>query len=114
MTISAALTANGIHHAQALGNVTVGAGSGEVPAIGTNQLMTLPLPFPDRVYLYPGFEDQFYIISKSLDGNVTDVRLDAQQFSYVNGVPSLRLRMDVAAVPASVNILLEAHHSIGR
>lgn len=116
MTIAAALVPSGLHHAKALGPITVGPGPGEVPAVGPGQLMILPLPFSDLVYRRSGFENQTYVISKSLDGNVTNIVLDAVQFQYdpITGQPALRLLVDVTAVPAQVDIWIEAHHSAGR
>lgn len=114
--IPTTLVPSGIHHAQALGSVVVGPNFGEVPAVGANQLMRLLLPFKKEIYTMPGFQDQVYVIPKSMDGNITDIRLDAVQFETdpTTGAQILRLRADVAAVPASVDIWVEAHHSAGR
>lgn len=117
MTLAApTLIANGRHHAQVEGQITVGAGDGEVPAFGANQLMTVDITaFEEVIREYLGFQDQFYIWTQSLDGNVTDIRLDAQEFDLdAQGVPiKLRLRVDITA-NASIRLLLESHHSAGR
>lgn len=114
-----ALTVNmvgpdGLHHAQSSGLLTLGAGFGEVAGVGPNQLLRLRLPYEARVYTPAGFEEQFYILAKSIDGSVTDIRLDATQFEYDSVSPILRLRVDLTAAPAQVEMWLEAHHSVGR
>lgn len=117
MTISAELVPGGKQHARTTGSINVGPAKGQVPAIGTNQLLLLPLPFSTKDYANDrtAFEAQFYILAKSLDGNVSDIRLDATPFEYADGVPpNLRLRVDILASPAAVQIELEAHHSVGR
>lgn len=123
MTIAATLIPDGPfyptrHHARAAGNLTLGAGDGELPAAGANQLLTLPLPFPPDVVVYTGYADQIYILAKSMDGNVTDIRLDAVPVTttFVNGyglTSTLQLRVDATALPAQVDIWIEAHHSAG-
>lgn len=121
MTISAVLVPNGVdltrHHAIAEGPITAGAGDGEIPLAAANQLMELPLPFVPYVVNYTGFADQLYIFAKSLDGNVTDVRLDATPVT-INpnnslAAATLRLRVDATALPAQVSIWIETHHSSG-
>jgi hypothetical protein len=110
------LIAHGRHHADVEGVITVGPGDGEVPAFGLNQLMTVDITaFEEVIRNYLGFEDQFYIWFQSLDGNVTDVRLDAQEFGIDSeGVPiTLRIRVDITA-NATVKMILESHHSAGR
>lgn len=114
-----ALTVNmvgpaGLHHANASGTITIGAGFGEVAGVGPNQLMRLRLPYEPRVYNPAGFEEQFYVLVRSTDGLVTDVRLDATQFEYDAISPILRLRVDLTGAPAQVEMWLEAHHSVGR
>lgn len=104
----------GLHHARVDGLLTIGAGFGETPALGLNQLVRLRLPFESRVFVPRGFEEQFYIISKSFDGLVTDIRLDATQFEFDNTSPILRLRFDVTGTPAQIEMWIEAHHSVGR
>lgn len=104
----------GLHHAEAHGAITLGSGFGEVAAVGANQLLRLRLPYEPRVYNPAGFEEQFYVLAKSLDGLVTDIRLDAQQFEYDSVSPILRLRVDLTGAPAQVEMWLEAHHSVGR
>jgi hypothetical protein len=121
MTISAVLVPNGTgvtqHHALAQGSITAGAGNGEVAGVGANQLMTLVLPFPSYLVRQSSFVDQIYILSKSMDGNVSDIRLDAVPVTiFPNNtlaVATLRLRLDVTALPASVSIWIESHHSAG-
>jgi hypothetical protein len=119
MTMSVALVPEGHHHAVALGPITQGAGFGEVAALGVGQLLRLRLPFGStpqtaNTIVMVGFEEQFYVLSKSLDGNVTDVRLNATQFEYDAQGAIIRLDVDIAAFPAEMQIWLEAHHSIGR
>jgi hypothetical protein len=114
--LNAVLVAKGLHHAETVGQITVGPGPGEVPAIGVAQLLKLPLPFSKGVYKPVGFEDQSYVICQSLDGNVSNIAFDAVQFEYdpVTGQPIARLLVDIAAAPASVELWFEAHHSTGR
>lgn len=104
----------GLHHARVDGLLTVGPGFGEVVAVGIDQLLRLRLPFEPRVFVPVDFEQQFYILSKSVDGLVTDIRLDAVQFEYDSVSPILRLRVDLTGAPAQVEVWLEAHHSVGR
>jgi hypothetical protein len=121
MTISAVLVPNGVdltrHHAIAEGAITAGIGYGEIPVAAANQLMELPLPFVPYVVNYTGFEGQLYIFAKSLDGNVTDVRLDPIPVTINpnNSLASatLRLIVDATALPAQVSIWIETHHSAG-
>lgn len=115
MTIAMAMIDSGLHHCKSSGTLTAGAADGEVAAAGANQLLKLTLPFSTKVWNPPGSEDQTYVEFQSLDGNVTNCVLDATQFEVAaSGKPVLRLRVDVAALPASVNIQVEDHHSIGR
>lgn len=114
MALSVAIVGEGLHHAVASGNITVGGDFGEVPATGIAQPMSLRLPFDSRVYVPEGFEDQFYIIAKSLDGSVSDVRLAPTAFTNDGVSPILHLLVDLTAAPAAMSIWLEAHHSIGR
>lgn len=107
----------GLLHAVTQGQIDVGLGFGQVPAIGLNQLMQLDLTqtFSRDVRNKVGYAEHVYIISKSLDGNVQDIRLDAVQFlPDSNGDPGiLQLRVDLIA-PGQVYMLIEAHHSSGR
>lgn len=114
MALSVTIIREGLHHAVANGSVTVGAGFGEVPAIGLAQPMALRLPYDTRVFVPRGFEDQFYVLAKSLDGMVTDVRLAPVVFTYDTVSPILHLLVDLVAAPAVTTIWLEAHHSVGR
>lgn len=118
MTLSAALIPSGQQHAETSGTISVGAAFGEVAAAGANQLLRLPLPFPLDVITPAGFADQLYLTAKSLDGFVTDVRFDAVPVEYDNATaPSqaiARLRVDSSQLPAQVQMIFEAHHSIGR
>lgn len=114
MALTVALVPSGKHHAVATGSITQGAGFGEVAAIGASQLMQLRLPFPADFAAKPGFADQLYVTAKSLDGNVTDVRLNATPITFDTVSAILRLDVDISLAPASMNILIEAHHSIGR
>lgn len=116
MALTAVLVPDGLHHAVTNGSITVGAGYGQVPAVGVNQLLKLLLPFEREVYNKPGYSEQFYCLVKLTDATVTDVRLDATQFETdpTTGASVLRLRVDVAADPANVLIWLESHHSTGR
>jgi hypothetical protein len=115
MALSAVLVGReGLAHARVDGLLTVGPDFGEVPAVGLDQLVRLRLPYEPRVYVPVGFEEQFYILSKSIDGLVTDIRLDATQFEYDSVSPILRLRFDLTAAPAQIEMWLEAHHSVGR
>lgn len=114
MTMSIALVPNGLQHAAATGSITAGAGFGEIAAAGNNQLMQLRLPFPISFAAQPGFSEQLYVTAKSLDGNVSDVRLDATPVIFDTTSPILQLRADASVLPASMYILIEAHHSIGR
>jgi hypothetical protein len=113
--LNAVLVAKGLHHAETTGQITVGPGPGEVPAIGVAQLLKLPLPFADGIYKPVGFEEQSYVICQSLDGNVSNIQFDAVQFEYLpSGQPVARLLVDITAAPASVELWFEAHHSTGR
>jgi len=112
-----ALVASGLLHAKTLGTIDVGPGEGQVAAFGANQLMQLDITgaFSRDIRNKPGFADQFYITSKSLDANVTDIRLNAVPFLLdANGDPAiLQLDVDITA-DGDVYILMEAHHSAGR
>lgn len=114
MALSAAIVGDGLHHAVASGDITVGAGFGEVPGVGAAQPLDLRLPFEPRVTVPEGFADQFYVMAKSLDGNVTDVRLAPVPFTNDGVSNILHLLVDITAAPAAMTIWLEAHHSIGR
>lgn len=114
MALTVALVPSGKHHAVATGSITQGAGFGEIAGAGNNQLMQLRLPFPISIAVVPGFVDQLYVTAKSLDGNVSDIRLDATPVVFDTVSPILRLRVDAAVLPANTYILIEAHHSIGR
>lgn len=109
------MVAKGLHHAETVGQIDIGPGPGQVPAIGLGQLMKLPLPFIDGVYKPVGFEEQSYVLAQSLDGNISNIRFDAQQFEYLpSGQPVARLLVDITAAPAAVELWFEAHHSTGR
>lgn len=114
MTLAIALVPNGLQHAAVTGSITAGAGFGEIAGAGANQLMRLRLPFALDMASKPGFADQMYVTAKSLDGNVSDVRLDAAPVVFDTVSPILQLRVDATVLPASMYILIEAHHSIGR
>ncbi len=110
------LVQEGLHHAGSEGTVTVGAGNGQVSAIGLNELMILDITAFEYVIREDvGFQEQFYIFTKSLDGLITDVRLDAQEFNLdADGIPiEVRLRVDLTAV-GDLYLLIESHHSAGR
>ena len=120
MTMTMALVASGRQHAISSGTLSAGAASGEIAGPGTNQLLLLRLPFAAAVWA-PGrsaqqAQDQTYVSFKSLDGNVTNVTLDATQFATdaTTGQPVLRLRVDAVALPATVECQVETHHSVGR
>lgn len=112
-----ALVPSGLLHATTQGTIDVGPGEGQVPALGPNQLMQLDITgaFSRDIRNKPGFADQFYVTSKSLDANVTDIRINAVAFLLdANGDPAiLQLDVDLTA-PGDVYILMEAHHSSGR
>lgn len=114
MPMTVTLLPDGLHHAIATGEITIGAGFGEVVGLGIGQLMQLRLPFESRVFVPEGFEEQFFILAKSLDGNVGDVRLNAIPFVYDPAGIILRLDVDITAAPANTYMQLEAHHSVGR
>lgn len=114
MTMSVALVGSGLHHAVATGTITQGAGFGEVAALGAAQLMRLRLPFSKSMSAVPGFADQLYITARSLDGNVSNVALNATQVTFDATGAILQLNVDISAFPASMYIAIEAHHSIGR
>ncbi len=118
MALSVALVPQGLHHAITSGQITVAGvpGYGEVAAVAANQLMKLLLPFQKEVTDKIGYREQFYILAKSFDGSVTDVRLDATEFETdpTTGQSVVRLRVDMAAAPGNVEIWLESHHSAGR
>jgi len=117
MTLPApTIVPEGRHYAVAEGTITIGAGNGEVPAFGLNELMIVDITAFEYVLReYVGFQSQFYVFAKSTDGIVTDVRIDAQQFNLdLDGVPvELRLRVDVPAA-GDLFLLVESHHSTGR
>lgn len=116
MALATTLVPSGLHHAVSQGNVVAGAGFGEVAGAGAAQLCRFLLPYPRAEWSRPGFEDQLYVVVKSLDGNVTNAVLDAQALEPDPGgeLQIARLRLDVAALPADVQIWFEAHHSTGR
>lgn len=116
MALNVVLVANGLAHAVTQGQIDVGPGYGQVPALGAAQLLKLLLPFSREIVNKVGYQDQFYVLAKSLDGNVTKFALDATQFEtdVATGQSVVRLNVDIVAVPASVEIWLEAHHSTGR
>ena len=116
MALTTPLVQAGLHHAVSSGDIVAGAGFGEVAAIGANQLCRFLLPFDEKNWRLPGFAPQFYVFFKSIDGNVTNAIFDAQEFEAdVSGdFQVARLRLDVAALPAQVQVWFEAHHSAGR
>lgn len=121
MPIVAVMVPLGLHHAHTTGSVTAPQGEGEpgygeVAAVGADELLLLPLPFKKEVYDKVGFEEQFYILAKSLDGNISSITLDATEFEADpdTGAPILRLRVTSTALPGLVEIWLESHHSAGR
>lgn len=114
MALTATMVGNGQHHAIATGSITIGGGFGEVAGLGANQLLRIRLPFDPKLYAYPGFEDQFYIVARSLDGNVTDMTVNATGFEYDATSAILRLDVDITAAPAACYLQLEAYHSVGR
>lgn len=117
MALGTTLIANGLHHARSDGgSITIGPAYGQVAGLGNNQLLKVLLPFSKPVYTYPGFEDQTYITAEPLDNNVTAMSLDAQQFEYdpTTGAPVLRFRVDIAAAPAGMELLVVAEHSATR
>ena len=104
-----------MHIGKSAGTLSVCAAARLIAPVGASQLLKLTLPFPTKVWNYPGAQDQTYINFRSLDGNVTKVALDATQFETdVDGRPVVRLRVDAVALPATVECLIEVHHSIGR
>jgi hypothetical protein len=116
MALSVVLVPNGLAHAITQGQIDVGPGYGQVPAIGAGQLLKLLLPFGQEIINKPGYEDQFYVLPKPLDANSSNYRLDAVQFETdpTTGQSVLRLLVDITAAPADVQIWLETHHSTGR
>jgi len=116
MALTTSLVPSGIHHSRASGNILAGAGFGEVAGVGAAQLCRFLLPYPAEISDLPGFQDQFYINFQSTDGNVTAASLDAQQFETdpATGLPVVRFRLNIAGLPAAVDVLFEAHHSAGR
>ena len=107
---------NGLHHAVSEGDIIAGIDYGEVAGAGAAQLCRFLLPFERKNWLLPGFQEQFYVIFKSNDGNITDCVPDAIPFETdPSGLFQIaRLRLDVSALPASVQIWFESHHSAGR
>lgn len=116
MALTTELVPNGYQHARSLGSVTAGAGYGQVAGAGANQLLKVALPFSPAVFDLPGFEDQTYITSQLLDGNITAMSLDAQQFEYDSTTKQavLRFRVDVAALPAAISLNVQAEHTPSR
>lgn len=116
MALTTSLIANGLHHSLASGNVVAGAGFGEVAGIGAGQLIQFLLPYPREIFDRVGFQDQFYVTVKSLDGNVTSAVPNATQFADdpATGLQIARLDIDVIELPANIEVLFEAHHSSGR
>ena len=120
MALVATLVPNGSgiprYHAIANGEITAGAGPGEIPAAAADQLMLLPLPFVKSLTKQSAFTDQLYVLAKSNDGNVSAIRFDATQVTIdpVTKVATARLRVDATALPANVTIWIESHHSSGR
>lgn len=116
MALTTNLISEGLHHALAAGDVVAGAGFGEVAGVGAGQLIQFLLPFDPAIASRVGFEDQFYVTCRSIDGNITAAVPDAVPFTTdpTTGLQIARLNVDVAALPANVNILFESHHSAGR
>ncbi len=116
VAVASSLVSSGLHHVLATGNVTAGSAVGEAAAAVANSLVRIALPFSKPVYVPPGFEDQVFVVSKSNDGNSTDIRLDATPIEYDlnTGAPILRIRIDLLAFPAAVTLWIEANHSTGR
>ncbi len=116
MALVTSLIDEGLHHALAVGDIIAGAGFGEVAGPGAGVLMRLLLPFSEEVFDKVGFEEQFYTTFQSLDGNVSAVSMDVTEFETdpSTGQQIIRFRLDVGALPATVDILLESHHSEGR
>lgn len=116
MALTTNLIPNGLHHSLSQGDIIAGAGFGEVGAAAANQLCQFLLPYSREITDREGFEDQFYVLFETLDGNVTAASPDAVPFATDpgTGLQIARLRLDVAALPASVKIIFESHHSAGR
>jgi len=114
MALGTELVPSGYLHARQTGTVTAGAGNGQVTAPGANLLLKVLLPFAPEVHNKPGFQDQCYILAKPLDANITAVSLDAQQFEDSNAGIILRLRVDVGALPAGLQLEINADHSMTR
>lgn len=116
MTMAMEMIDSGLHHAKSTGTLSAGAANGQIAAPGANVLLKLTLPFSPKVWNYPGAANQTYVHFRSLDGNVSNVVLDATQFEtdVTTGQPVLRLRVDALALPATVECAVEVHHSIGR
>lgn len=107
------LVGGGLHHMVADGIIDVGAGLGQVPALGNNQLLRLDLSaLPRHVRHAPDFGDQLYIDFLCRDNNLTLLGEDAQLFELdARGDPEIvRLRVDIAA-NSSVFATLIAQHT---
>lgn len=116
MALNVVLVPLGLHHAKTEGLLDIGPGYGQVPALGFGELLKLVLPFKEEIRNKVGYKEQMYVLAKSLDGNVSNIRLDAVQFEVDPATDQtvLRLNVDIIAAPASVQIWIESHHSAGR
>lgn len=107
------LVTGGLHHLVADGTIDVGAGLGQVPAFGNNQLLRIDLSvLPRHVRHAPDFGEQLYVDFLSRDNNLTALAEDATLFEFDSfGDPEiLRLRVDIAAA-SSVFALINAQHT---
>ena len=89
---------------------------GVVPFFGAGQKMSVSLlSFSEPVRDEKNFEDQLYIMSKSLDGFITKVEISPTPFVFdSDGIPvALNLLLDISQA-AELYLLIESHHTAGR
>jgi hypothetical protein len=114
----------GRHHAQSTGLLDVGAGEGQVPALGVGQPMTLaltafaPLQGPPGQGGYTVLDEfeQIYWVFEALSNGVDRIEQDpVTPYTFnADGVPTLaHFLVDITA-PGTVRCHVEPHHSVGR
>jgi len=113
MALTLELVPSGYLHARSVGAVDAGAGFGQVPAPGAGLLLKVLLPFAPEVYDI-GFRDQCYFVAKPLDAGIASIALDAQQFEDSPQGVVVRFRVDVASLPAGLQLSADAEHTITR
>lgn len=114
------LIPGGLHHAVASGfvdfSVAVPTPEGSVPGFGASQPMSVSLlAFSEPIRDEKNFGDQLYIMSKSLDGFITSVKLAPTPFVLdSDGIPiAVNLLLDISQA-SELYLIVESHHTAGR